>query len=838
MAKRPFAFKTLALCLLAACVTCAATGSSSPSPSIQVEVRVRQTAGGPQIHVDGEPVAPHMFWGRETMARLPVSGEWRHVSIDYTPALDIERPRLRLEVPLRPGTLEVRGLSFGSCTTGIVEIAAGTDAKSGQNQFWPGRFTKGVTQRLSFDVRSDDLAWMRPCVEQTEEGPYKYFAVEIPPDGAELLTLVSQTRKARAAGVRFVTFYAPNCWMPEGEENWEPIDRIIRELMEVSPDILAIPRVTLNAPAWWTEMHPEARMVMEGGRTSSYASVSSRLYRREACAYVERLVRHLMEAFPHNFAGIHPTGQNTNEWFYWDSWSRLCGYDPATREAFRDWLAAHGDPDAATADVPPVCERKPQSPPSCLLNPVANSRVVAFNRYLQDEMCDFVAEVAETCRRASEGKKLVVVFYGYGWEFSRMSHGPAASGHYALGRLLDEAGNSIDILAAPNSYNGDRGWLGSTPQMAAVETIMRRGILWVAEDDTRTYVDLDFLPPGAKPNYSGLSTREETCDVLRRNLAQQIVRGTGSWWMDLFGRGWYDDQKLWNVVRDFCEADKLALGRAAPYAPAVAHISDEESMLFLAANSDVGSSLLGNARPAFARIGAPCGQYLLADVLRDPINAPLQVLPVWYADGEKAAALAALRTRQPDVTRLWCWAPAWLGPDGGDMERMSQVTGFSFTRLPKGGRRVVSTADGVAAGLPAEWGGTIANDVDPRFAAETRPGDEVWAAWPDGGAAVVLRPHSGGVGHEVFCGTPELPQHLLAALARKSGARLLTETPERTIALESDGFASVQALEDGGHSLDVGTEDPVSDAITGEVVGHGPRLTLPLRAGEARLLAW
>ena len=115
------------------------------------------------------------------------------------------------------------------------------------------------------------------------------------------------------------------------------------------------------------------------------------------------------------------------------------------------------------------------------LDPVAQKRIVEFNRFQQEEMSDFVAAVANTCRKATEGKKLVMVFYGYVWEHSMFTLGPAAGGHYGLMRLIKNAGDSIDILSAPISYRSDRGWLGSTIQMSAVETITRNGILWVAQ---------------------------------------------------------------------------------------------------------------------------------------------------------------------------------------------------------------------------------------------------------------------------------------------------------------------------------------------------------------------
>ena len=816
----------------------------------QVEVRVRQTPGGPQIFVDGTPVPPHMFWGREIIANQPVDAEWRSFRIAHTPAATIERAEVRFAYQPVAGSLEVRNFSFGAASN----LSWRIDRKATDKTMWKavpaGRLEKGVRYDMTFEARADGIAWIRPGVEQLEYGPYRYNKVQVPPDDPEIDTLVQQARLALAAGVRMVTFYAPSCWMPDGEENWEPLDRIFRELIALDPEVLAIPRVTLNAPKWWQDAHPDHVMVQEDGTKPGYACISSREYRRDACAYAEKICRHMMEMYPRNFAGIHATGQNSNEWFYQNSHRLLSGYDPQTLVAFRAWLAAKGAPDAATASVPDPLARNPADVRPYLLDPVAERRVVEFNTFLQEEMCDFVTAVNKTCRRATDGKKLVMSFYGYVWEQgSFRGPGPAATGHIALMRFIRNAGDSTDIIGAPISYS-NRGWLGITAQMAATETITRNGILWVAEDDTVTHRNLDNWYEGKGHRKSSAFTPGQTRDILSRNLAMQAVCGTGSWWMDLEGWNWFYDPAMWRLVADFRGLDERMCRRSRPYEPDIATAVDEESEMYLTGRPrkftkakgrwmPVYGGLLGCAWTDLARLGTSFGQYLLEDVLDNPLKAKLLLLPVFYADDAKAAALAKMRENAPDVTRVWCWAPAALSPRGAsDLDQMERVTGFAFRPVAGFGSVVRSTPAGLAAGLPPVWAGeegaSIQSQVAPRFAVVPEPGDVVWATWEDGSAAVVVRPH--GKGNEVFFGSVELSRDFLAALVKLAGIFVSLERPDVATLWKADDVLTIQADVDGEQALLFPKPSTVRDGLTGEILGKGVvRLPLVLRRGENRV---
>ena len=800
-------------------------------------VRVRQTPGGPVTFVDDKPVAPHMFWGRENMRALPVGAEWQEYSVPILTNVTVNGGYVLFKFQPGAGMLEVRNFRIERDGTNISPVlkwrlgGETKDAKALKTAENGASFTvdfrrnhdanaelssqtfnfpAGSRSVLRFEAKAEGISWIRPRVRHQGPGPFFAPCHDVAPANLDHNTLAVQARLAAAAGVRFFSFYAPLCWMPEGEESYETLDHAFDSIISVCPDALIVPRVTLNAPAWWIKTHPECRMVMEKPPHPMYASVSSALYRKEALEYLRRTIRHLMKKYPYNFAGIHPSGQNTNEWFYQGSLGRMCGYDPCTKESFREWLRRNGDDGWTSAEVPtPVERRAAVQDPLGVINPVKYSRIIQFNRYLQDEMCDFVAEVSRVAREETEGKKLVLTFFGYGWELSfALAASPAGTGHYAFRRFLDKASSYVDMICAPNSYRRSRGWLGSTPQMVPVETIHRKGILWVAEDDTRTY-----LVPRPRldesPNYSGCATQSQTKDVYSRNLAFQAVRGMCSWWMDLFGDGWQEDPELWSVLKRYSPADALLLtNRKSPYAPDVAFLLDEESMLFVAPKNKTPKELFENGRIVYPVCGATYGQYLLEDVLSAPLDAKLHVIPVaYYCNEEKARRYAQWREKMTGESVMWCVAPACFSNKGFDLEMAKRVTGFDFEPSPDSSALIVRPKDG----------------------------DEVWECNADGTPSIVVRRNADG-GCEFFSSKVDVSAEMWAKIAKRAGAHLYHDRPGDAAVFASDGFVAVQAHKDGRYCLQMPGVGDVKDVPTGNKVGSGRSIDIDLRMGEVRLL--
>ena len=150
---------------------------------------------------------------------------------------------------------------------------------------------------------------------------------------------------------------------------------------------------------------------------------------------------------------------------------------------------------------------------------------------------------------------------------------------------------------------------------------------------------------------------------MRRNTAQAVLRGFGTWWMDLPAEGWFNDARIWEEMSLLRPVDAAMLERRGPFAPEIAAVVDEESMCHLTGGSAAfAGELIYHSRAALGRSGAPYGQYLLDDVLVGRVPAKLQVfLSAWALPPAKRAALAG--QCGPGVTRVWCYAPGYLYPD-------------------------------------------------------------------------------------------------------------------------------------------------------------------------------
>jgi len=283
------------------------------------EVRVRQTAGGPQIFVANQPIAPRCFFGSRRGGSMPIDVEWRRCSFEFVPGRPVNgRGTLHFRFRRQASQLWLRKVR-------ILEVGSGMDmlpVDSFENprvfaevwNIWPlgdantvGRAAveKGVLHvtlqqppdgdwpdfhlhsdttlkldermryRCEFEVRAAGANEISPAVHTVDGGVYYRI-------GANPGPFLRQAKLARDAGVRLISTSMPACWRPPEEpSNWSGIDVVMRRIIDAHPTSLIVPRVSANAPGWWLERHPETRMMFEGGKPGKYCTVSSRKYRRD-----------------------------------------------------------------------------------------------------------------------------------------------------------------------------------------------------------------------------------------------------------------------------------------------------------------------------------------------------------------------------------------------------------------------------------------------------------------------------------------------------------------------------------------------------------------------------
>ncbi len=868
------------LASLLACALLATSCGTSPPQDQNHRFRVATANGVPQLLMDGRPVRPRIFWGGTGAGgRASIGPDWREIAFEFTAPRDDDAAALHLRFGEDPGDVWFDDIRITGAGDGAAALESDFEdprhAVGTSWQMWckgreqnpgirariaPGegrgggaalrltldkdpkleglhlyrpqiRLSRGSRYRVSLWARAAAERALAPTVHHQGGGFEKYGG--LPPPYA------SQVRIAAAHGVDIVSFPIPTLWAKTGEEpDPSGIETAIRITLEANPRALLLPRIGMNPPKWWLDAHPDAVMAYEGGKIGKTASVSSPDYRRDAAAALRRTIRWCEDHYAAHMAGYHPCGQNTGEWFYFDSWERpLNGLEPATLAAWRHWLERKYPSDAAlraawdtpaatrSAATVPSPEERRAAPHGQLRDPSREMRLVDFAQFQQEEMADTVLALAAALRDEAGPDRLSVFFYGYVFEFGALPNGPAVSGHYALRRTL--ASPDIDVLCSPISYY-DRGAGGGAPCMTAAESVMLAGKLWLNEDDTRTHLTKEKNFPGWR---DGADTQAQAVELLRRNLAHETARNFGTWWMDLGSSGWFDDPVLWEEMVRFQDIETHLLKHPTPFRPEIAAVLDERAMRFPVGSGPVPWTtrpLIYTVRENLHRCGAPFGQYLLDDVLAGRTKAKLNVfLAAWHLSPEERDTLR--RTAAGSGT-IWCWAPGYFDASGPSPEAVAHLTGFEVKVMPAAtGAAVTATPDGLAIGLPHTYGQP--KPLAPLLSPQPRQGDSLLATYKDGSPAVVLR--NGPKGPSVFSGPTELPTPLIRHAARLAGVHLYCHTDANIFA--NGPLLAVHAAADGPATIRLDRERTTRDLVEGTQQPKTREIQTRLKKGQTAL---
>lgn len=815
--------------------------------------------GVPQITVDGTPVRPRMFFGYTSVSRsgsLNVGGEWKNATVTFTAPETDKQVAVHFRFGEDAGEIDFDDFTITDLTDGknlFSENFEKTQTFKEPWSYWCEDKGGRVSFQLAADAGREHSTGLRVRLEkdpklkgfhllfsplaiveghryslsiQARSSTGRRLAIEVKHQGGDFrlyggmaTPFGSEVAFAAANGVDWISVEVPTCWSEPGTTpNYSPALRACREVLQNNPRAMMIPRLSVNPPEWWRKANPSELVVFEDGETSPHASVASEKYRREASDALRRVIRVLEESFPGNLAGYFPTGQNTGEWFYPKAWGdRLTGFEAPMKKAWKE---------KSGLDLPGAKERQ-SSPYGTIRSPSDEKNILAFARFQQELMADMLLGLAKTIREETGGKRLTCFFYGYTFECASYYAGAASTGHFALRKLLQSP--DIDVLSAPVAYN-DRTLGGAASCQGVAESVLLAGKLWLNEDDTRTDLAKPF--PFGYPGWnSGDDTREGTLGILKRNLLQASVRNLAQYWMDLGATGWFNDKNLWEEHARFRRMDEALLKNPTFHQPDLALVVDEESLLQIAgggASKFTIKTLAYEGRSAASRSGATYGQYLLDDVAAGKVRAK-----IYFFHGiisANAELRRKLKNSIDGTSRVWSWAPGYIDGEKFSLESMKDLTGFDLQKLrPEISPKVLATPKGLALGLPESFGPT--NVLAPLFSPQVRDSDEVLATFENGEAAIVVR----GLPNQtisVFCGTTEIPTPLYRALARKAGARLYSDTDAHVFA--NGPFIGVHAVRDGEVILKTGPGE-IEDALSGEKVGTGPEIKLPLRLGETRV---
>ncbi|MBQ6535100.1 MAG: beta-galactosidase, partial [Opitutales bacterium] len=720
--------------MLAAAVLSAAVFvcSSCSAPENEDGVyRVKKIKGVPLICENGKPVRGRMFYGATNGVKFKVvDPEWTRVAVDFSAPENGGNLRLKISFDALVKSMAVRKISLvnaadNSAATVLdpaspdaLKSVSTTDKKRGKISLesgavllekdtakdsasvgflanLPPALAKGAKYRLEAEIKCDKRGWI----------DFVVFGAQGIAGRSSEPTFLGQVKLAAQSGVDFLTFGLPVEW------NWdEPgkaeslkkyFDKIFSEVLAANPNAKIIPRLGANAPAWWLDRHPDLLMRNSDGtlttRTSrgnytfvqKFASISSREFREASKNNMRRTIEFLEEHYGKHIAGYHPGGASTGEWLYEQPQAgALAGYDAATLAAWREWLSKkYGTAEALqkawgksgvspeTAEVPTYEERACAT--GQIIDPAALQNVADFNLFLNEEMAGIAIEFGKVVREATRGKKLSLAFYGYAFELAG-TPAPALKGHYAFRKVLESP--YIDIVCAPISYL-NRGKGGVKNSMGAVESCMLAEKVWLDEDDNRTYLTRNS--GSILLNYDPKQqTQKDSIDVMRRNLAQEIIRNTPSWWMDLFGTGWYEDAEIWKQIELTKKAETDMLARPHFFEPQVGLVYDEASVCYMGKNSHRTLAPLMIATFKNMHYTAiPFGQYMLEDILEARANPKLNIfLNAVALSKEQREKMRAAAERS---SCIYTWATGYADTTARklSLEAVEEATGFKVKLL-------------------------------------------------------------------------------------------------------------------------------------------------------------
>ncbi len=740
-------------------------------------------------------------------------------------------------------------------------------------------FTQSDHERAT---RAIDQLRGEPPVEaevRSERGGPRLFlnGKEIYPFMASATSLYPTIRNFEAAGIRLIhpIVGLSLSWLGPGEYDWTPVETFLGRLLDLYPEAFFLPRVHLTTPDWWKDAHPgelirygletpedrydivkkrnltlsEGGFYFRSGAELREASFASEQWRNDTAEMFRAFLSHMEHSpFVSRVFGYHPTWGTTAEWNYFGE----------------DFLPDYSDPmKKAVGDVPDAKARV-NSTFGLLRDPERESAVIQFYRKFHEEIAETVVRMARVVKQSTSRKILCGVFYSYVTEIPRIQEG----GYQAGARVLNSP--DIDYIAAPycyqpgntrddrgiritmtdgagNRFGHPRGVAGDGAYRIPLESMRRRGKLFISEMDPSTYQDAAAFDVIGGHGGLGSDTVEGSLKILSRDIGSVFSQGVGGWIYD-FGplnkapQGWYSGTTIIGHIRQLMALGSKRASMDISSGAEICNVPDLDSFHATAhwksgypwKNYGIKSTdyfnhwFLDTQARALHRMGAPMDELYRFDFgPADARRYKLVFFPNAFLLDPTEAERIRTALRDSGTTAVWFYAPGFITWDRLDVKQMEQLTGFVFTAVDTPGTMLIDSQIPSLTGTHKQSFG-VDEDHFPRFVVREGQG-EVFGHWADGrGAAFAVREYEGYT--SVYVGTAPLPVEILRILASRAGARLWSDRPD--IIKASRDAAMIVATAAGKRTLSL--PRPMAPVTGGEVL---QKHKLELSYGDVRLFS-
>jgi hypothetical protein len=707
--------------------------------------------------------------------------------------------------------------------TGTIGIATGGLLLSGLTL--PKAFSRSETRLAKAQI--EKLRGEAPAEAEirSERGGPRLFlnGREIYPFMAGSTQLYPTIENYKAARILLIhpVLGTRSVWTGPDRYEWTLFDTFFGHLLELYPGAFFLPRVQLNTPEWWKDANPgelirfglptpadgsgsgrsKVLWSSEGGHLFNEneelreASFASEVWRRDTAVMLRAFLEHI-DASPlaSRVIGYHPTTGWTAEWNFWGE-----DYMPDYSEPMRK--AAGPIPDAAS---------RMHSSFGLLRDPAKEGEVIRYYRAYHHAVGETVCSIARAIKQGSSRKVLCGVFYGYISEIPRIQEGGyqaselvmaspdidyiAAPYTYQPGNAVDEHGVRVTMVdGAGNRLGNARGVAGDGAYRVPIESLRRRGKMFIAELDPSTYRDAAASSVTGGLGGQGSDTLEGSLRILRRDLGGVFAEGIGGWLYD-FGvmnkapEGWYSGEPIVSEIRKLVsagnrrsaldirsEAEICTVGDVDSYS-ATAHWTYGKpwTNYGIKATDYFNHWFVNTQGRAIHRIGAPKDELYRFDLTAaDARRYKLFLIPNAYllesAEAERIRSLL----RESGTTVLWFYAPGYLTAEGFDLAQMERLTGFGFTILDAPGTMLIDCTIR-ERDVPSCFG--VNESHAPRFAVRGS-GFETLGEWSDGkGVAFAQKSYEGY--RSIYVGSAPVPAPVLRILAQQAGVRLWSSSAD------------------------------------------------------------
>jgi len=660
-------------------------------------------------------------------------------------------------------------------------------------------------------------------------------------------------------------------WVADGiydylESDEYSLDSNIESFLAQKPDAKIIVRLVFGYPRnfWWAVQHEDHQAVPHardlGRKMPSYASLK---WREETGEAMMNVIRHLEEKYGNNIIGYLPGCGSCGEWFQWYAYTEISDrftngyqmgdYSQPMQEAYREFVrnkyqhiaavnAAYGTDLKSFGELEiPDVDRRLDATYGILRSVKEEQALLDYYEIFNRQVYETLAHLAKKVKEATEGRKLVLVFYGYNWvEQPRGGATQTRSGHVHLEEVI--ACPDVDYIVAPYEYSF-RQLEGVMSGQGVPGSVIRGGKQYLHELDGSTYLKSCWPSDHHNP-----TTPEESGNLLRRDLTKALMEGGSVWFMDLAG-GMYDSPEMVKELRKTVEMGRRIYFDAGINDRQVAVVlQSRDGFYFREGEALRAPMILQFKQFELERMGLGYDDLMLENLkYLDPDETEqykFWIFPSSVHFTDEELELIRKHCMRNGNYILWCYAPGILSEEGLDLERMAKISGFRCNYTMEPGELAVKTLNSkhpilTGRNSPVIYGtyGELSPDhINYHSSLRHYPGSDVGFSvaprfYIEEADAVLghlldIDGQPGGLGIRdmgdwvsVYSAAPLVPKYILRNIASEAGCHVYTDFPGQTY--QSRNYVGFFAHETGRCRIQLPYRSKIMDVYEDRVVSEG-----------------